>query len=74
VDPTLLAPHGPHKIQKIGTISVPRVLLRELGLDVGDSVHWLLNTGVPGSLLLVPSAALGRLNEEVLNQLKERSR
>ncbi|MHB1582973.1 MAG: hypothetical protein ACYC0E_04375 [Acidimicrobiales bacterium] len=55
MDHSLDVMYGPNPIQKTGMVTVPRELLREIGLDVGQRVHWMLSSEVPGSLLLVPS-------------------
>lgn len=62
--------YGPNPIQKSGTVTVPRELLREVGLDSGDRVHWALNRDIPGTLILVPSTLLGRSMDDVLSALR----
>ena len=66
--------YGPNPIQKSGTVTVPRELLREVGLDSGDRVHWMLNTDIPGTLVLVPAAMVGRAMPEVLAALRSVAR
>jgi hypothetical protein len=61
VDASVETPHGPHPLRSNGTVSVPIELLREIGLVSGDdSVHWLLNPALPGTLVLIPSKMVAR--------------
>ena len=53
-------------------MSIPRDLLREVGLDQdGARVHWALNPALPGTLLLIPSPMVGRAMTSILEQLGE---
>jgi hypothetical protein len=70
VDPALEAPHGPHKIQQVGTVTVPRDLMREVGLERGQSVHWLLNPDIPGTLVMVPTTMMGRVTGDIVDRLR----
>jgi len=60
VDATADVFYGPNPVQKTGTVTVPRDLLREVGLEPGDRVHWALNPDMPGTLLLIPTTMLAR--------------
>ncbi|MDP9404413.1 MAG: hypothetical protein M3P85_14065 [Actinomycetota bacterium] len=71
MDPGLDTPHGPYTVQKIGTVSVPRELLDEIGIATGARVHWLLNPDLPGTLVLVPSAVLSHAMPELISRLRE---
>lgn len=72
VDPNLDVLYGPHPIQaRSGTITVPRDLLREIGMEPGQRAHWALNPDIPGTLVLIPTAALARITGEVLDRLRE---
>lgn len=74
MDPTVDVFYGPNPIQKSGTVTVPRELLRELGLDVGDKVQWALNPDIPGTLVLIPSKLLGRSMEAMLDVVRRNAR
>ena len=72
MDPAVDTLYGPNPIQKTGTVSIPRDLLREVGLDQdGARVHWALNPALPGTLLLIPSPMVGRAMTSILEQLGE---
>lgn len=62
--------HGPNPIQKSGTVTVPKELLREIGVDPGDRVHWMLNADMPGTLVLVPAAMVARVMPDLVKALK----
>ena len=70
MDPSVDVFYGPNPLQKSGTVTVPRELLREVGLESGDKVHWALNRNIPGTLILVPSALVGRAMDDVLDALR----
>jgi hypothetical protein len=70
VDPGTDVLYGPNPLQKSGTVSVPRELLREVGLDTGDRVHWTLSREVPGALILVPSKMVERIMPAVIEALR----
>jgi hypothetical protein len=71
VDPSIDVLYGPNPIQKTGTVTVPRDLLREIGLDQGDGVHWALNPQLPGTLLLIPSSMIARRMSSIVEGLSE---
>ena len=62
--------YGPNPVQKTGTVTVPKALLREVGVEAGDGVHWALNPDVPGTLMLIPAKWLGRAMTDVVEALK----
>ncbi len=70
MDPGVDVLYGPHPLQKSGTVTIPRELLREVGLEFGDKVHWVLNPDIPGTLVLIPSMLLGRSMDEVLKAIR----
>jgi len=70
VDPAIDVFYGPNPLQKSGTVTVPRELLREVGLEVGDKVQWALNPDIPGTLILIPSNLLGRSMEAMLDVIR----
>lgn len=75
MDAALDVPHGPHRCQKNGTVTVPQRLLREVGVEPGeDEVHWMLNPDLPGTLLLVPSAMVARAVPKLVDELRRVSR
>lgn len=74
MDDGLDTPHGPYTIQKIGTVSVPRELLVQVGLTTGARVHWMLNPDMPGTLVLVPSSVLAHAMPELADRLRELAR
>lgn len=53
---------------------VPRELLREVGLEPGDRVHWALNPDMPGTILLVPSRMIARTMPAALEALRQTAR
>jgi hypothetical protein len=72
VDPALDTFYGPHPIHaKNGTITVPRALLREIGMELGDEAQWALNPDIPGTLVLIPNKSLARITAEILHRLRE---
>lgn len=69
--------HGPHNLQKTGSVTVPKALLREVGLDRltgDDAVHWMLNPDIPGTLVLVPSVLVARTMPDVVKSLRKAAR
>jgi len=74
VDPDVDVLYGPHKIQRIGTVTVPHDLQRAVGLAPGDRVHWALSTEVPGALLLIPAKQLERAMADVLKAIRKAGR
>jgi hypothetical protein len=72
VDPSLDVFHGPHPVGlKNGTITVPRDLLHEIGMEPGDKAHWALNPDIPGTLVLIPAVRMARLTDEILVRLRQ---
>ena len=65
--------YGPNPLQKSGTVTIPRELLREVGLEFGDKVHWVLNPDLPGTLVLIPSKLLGRSMDAVLAGIRAKA-
>ncbi|HEV7719725.1 MAG TPA: hypothetical protein VGO60_00485 [Iamia sp.] len=76
MDPQVDVLHGPNPIQGNGTVSIPRDLLRAIGLDPtepGHRVHWLLNPDMPGTLVLVPAEMVERAHPGIVTALKQAS-
>jgi hypothetical protein len=72
VDPSLDVLYGPHPVgARSGTITVPRDLLHEIGMELGDKAQWALNPDIPGTLVLIPTATMARLTAEILGRLRE---
>jgi hypothetical protein len=71
VDPDLDVLYGPSPIQKTGTVSIPRELLRESGMDLGDRVHWALNPDLPGTLLVIPAKMVARAMPAILREISQ---
>lgn len=63
--------YGPNPVQKTGTVTVPRDLLREIGVEAGDRVHWALNPDMPGTLVLIPAAMIARAMPGALESLRK---
>jgi hypothetical protein len=66
--------HGPNPIQKTGTVSVPRDLLREIGIDPaegGHHAHWMLNPDIPGTLVLIPARLVARAQPGLVDALRD---
>jgi hypothetical protein len=75
VDPPIDVPHGPHRCQKNGTVSIPKRLLEAVGMEAGeDDFHWALNPDMPGTLLLIPSAVLAKAMPGIIDSLRKASR
>jgi len=70
VDAAVDVSYGPNPVQKTGTVTVPKPLLREIGVESGDKVHWMLNPDVPGTLLLIPAKLMARVSPELVNLLR----
>jgi bifunctional DNA-binding transcriptional regulator/antitoxin component of YhaV-PrlF toxin-antitoxin module len=66
-------PYGPHPIQKIGTVTVPKELQKAIGIEPGAQIHWFLSREIPGTLMLVPSVHLAKVTEEIHRLLRERT-
>ena len=73
MDPGVDVLYGPNPLQKSGTVTIPRELLREVGLEFGDKVHWVLNPDIPGTLVLIPSKLLGRSMDAVLAGIRAKA-
>ncbi|MDA8044715.1 MAG: hypothetical protein M0Z30_05685 [Actinomycetota bacterium] len=71
MDPDLDVLYGPSPIQKTGTVSIPRELLRESGMDPGDRVHWALNPDLPGTLLVIPAKMVARTMPAILREISQ---
>jgi bifunctional DNA-binding transcriptional regulator/antitoxin component of YhaV-PrlF toxin-antitoxin module len=74
VDPSVDVLHGPNPLQRSGTVTVPKELLREIGVEAGDRVHWMLNPDMPGTLVLVPAAMVRRIMPDLTAALKQAGR
>ena len=61
-------------MQKTGTVSVPADLLREVGVEGGQRVHWMLNPDLPGTLVLLPSTMVNRVMPEITKALRKKAR
>ena len=66
--------HGPNPIQKSGAVTVPTLLLKEIGVELGDRVHWMLNPDMPGTLVMVPAAMTARAMPTLVKALKAAAR
>lgn len=72
MDPQVDVLHGPRPVQKTGNVSVPRELLRAVGVELGvDSVHWALNPAIPGTIVLIPSKQVSRGMVQLLEMLSD---
>jgi hypothetical protein len=47
-------PYGPRKITGNLQVAIPKELADRLHLRVGDQIHFMHNTELPGTLLLIP--------------------
>ncbi len=75
MDPSLEALSGPKPVQTTGVVSVPRDLLKEIGVEAGaGKVHWALNPDIPGTLLLIPAQLVARAMPDLLEALRRVSR
>ena len=70
MDPAADTLYGPYPIQKIGTVTVPRGLLQEIGIDRGSEVHWALNPDLPGTLILIPKGMIAGAMPGIIAALK----
>jgi antitoxin component of MazEF toxin-antitoxin module len=66
--------YGPNPVQKTGTVTVPRELLREIGVESGDRVHWALNSDIPGTLVLIPSRLVARAMDDTLAAIRKKAK
>lgn len=76
MDPQVDTLHGPHPIQKTGTVSVPRDLLREIGIDPAEGdhrAHWMLNPDIPGTLVLIPTRLVARAHSDLVATLRAKA-
>jgi hypothetical protein len=71
VDPSRDTTHGPFRIQTNGTVTMPKPLMQEVGLDIGRHVHWLLNPDIPGTLVVVPDEMMARVQPDILAALRK---
>jgi len=75
VDPAIDALYGPYPIgKKTGTVTVPLELLREIGVERGQKVQWILNPDMPGTLILIPAAMIARAMPSIIATLKGQGR
>jgi hypothetical protein len=74
VDEEVGALDGPHRVQSNGNIGIPKLLREAIGLEAGNSCHWMLNPHVPGTLLLIPSKQVARASEEIVSGITEKGR
>lgn len=74
MDPSTDVLYGPNPVQKTGTVTVPRELLREIGVEPGEHrVPWALNPDLPGTVLLIPAVMVARAMPEVLDALRDKA-
>ena len=71
-------PYGPHKITRVRQVAVPGELLRTVGLEPGDNVHFRLSDSDPNVIEIVPSDIVARRYEtgagsEALERLSQPS-
>jgi len=74
VDPSIDVLYGPNPVQKTGTVTVPKPLLAEIGVEPGEKVHWFLNPDIPGTLVLVPASVVARVTPGLVDLLRQASR
>jgi bifunctional DNA-binding transcriptional regulator/antitoxin component of YhaV-PrlF toxin-antitoxin module len=72
-------PYGPHKITKVRQVAIPAELLRAVGLDLGDEVHFRLSSHDPCVIEVIPSDIVARryqagADSEALERLGQPSR
>ena len=53
-------PYGPHKITRVRQVAIPGELLRAVGLELGDNVHFRLSESDPHVIEIVPSDIVAR--------------
>jgi bifunctional DNA-binding transcriptional regulator/antitoxin component of YhaV-PrlF toxin-antitoxin module len=71
-------PYGPHKITRVRQVAIPGELLRAVGLEPGDNVHFRLSDNDPHVIEIVPSDIVARryqaaADSEALERLSEPS-
>lgn len=52
--------YGPHKITRVRQVAIPDHLLRSVGLERGDNVHFRLSDNDPYVIEIVPSDIVAR--------------
>lgn len=56
-------------------MTVPRDLLRELGLEPGQSqVYWIVNPDMAGTLVLIPAPMIAKETPKLVAGLKRQKR
>ena len=71
-------PYGPHKITRVRQVAIPGELLRAVGLELGDNVHFRLSESDPHVIEIVPSNIVARryqagTDSETLERLSQPS-
>jgi bifunctional DNA-binding transcriptional regulator/antitoxin component of YhaV-PrlF toxin-antitoxin module len=71
-------PYGPHKITRVRQVAIPGDLLRAVGLELGDNVHFRLSDNDPHVIEIVPSDIVARryqagTDSEALERLSQPS-
>lgn len=71
-------PYGPHKITRVRQVAIPGELLRAVGLELGDNVHFRLSESDPHVIEIVPSDIVARryqagTDSETLERLSQPS-
>jgi len=71
-------PYGPHKITRVRQVAIPGELLRAVGLEPGDNVHFRLSDNDPHVIEIVPSDIVARryqaaADSETLERLSQPS-
>ena len=71
-------PYGPHKITSVRQVAIPGELLRAVGLELGDNVHFRLSDNDPNVIEIVPSDIVARryqagADSEALERLSQPS-
>ena len=72
--PALDVPYGPHQVQSVGTVSIPKELRAAVGAEPGTSIHWILNPDIPGTLVLVPSKRMAQIQPQLVERLRRTRR
>ena len=65
-------PHGPHKITQVRQVAIPGELLRAVGLELGDNVHFRLSESDPHVIEIVPSDIVARRYQAGADEALER--
>ena len=71
-------PYGPHKITSVRQVAIPGGLLRAVGLELGDNVHFRLSDNDSNVIEIVPSDIVARryqagADSETLERLSQPS-